>query len=333
MVLGGVKSGSELVYDALRIVWHYPKFLVPIGAVWVVIASVTIWQRFFFDPTGRSAGFLLAFAFATIFLFATLLVFCCAIQLEMIQQVERAGEEPHLLPATRATLHSNVGSLLGIALIWSIVWFVLTLIEALFEDDETGNQDYSPEAAVETMAGGNGSLLSLSIDALKKGIRMLVFLVLPAVVWEGRGLRDALDRGYEVFRANIVAFATGFTLTMLVTAVVFLPAGALLWLSDEGLIQLSATQWYLVLLYVGFAWSVSIYLEQLFTADLFLWHIEWEQAVAAAAERDEPVPELRDVPRPSLLDDVSSLSERKLPGGEAAPLVEDAGGPGPDSGV
>ena len=323
MVLGGVKSGSELVWDALRVLRHYPKFLLPIGGVWVVIAGVTIWQRFFFDATGKSTPYLLGVAFLSILVFAVLLVLCCAIQLEMIQQIERHGSEPSLRAAARATLGSRVLSLLGLAFIWSVVWFVLTVIQALLEDDDPGSQEYSPEAAVETLAGGDRSLVGLSIDALKKGIRMLVFLVLPAIVWEKRGLRDSLHRGYEVFRSNVVAFATGFTLTMLVTLVVFLPAGVVLYLTDAGLLQLSPTQWYLVLLYVGFTWSVSIYLEQLFTADLFLWHVEWEQAVAAAREAGEPEPELRDVPRPSLLDDVSSLSERKLPGGDSAPLVEE----------
>lgn len=323
MVLGGVKSGAELVWDALRVVRHYPRFLLPIGAVWVVIAAVTIWQRFFLVVEGKSVPFLLALGFGTIFLFAVMLVLSCAVQLELIQQIERHGRDPSLRRAVRATLRPRVVPLVGVAFIWSVVWFVLTLIQALFEDEESPNRDYSPKAAVETMAGGDRSLLALSFDALKKGIRMLVFLVLPAIVWEKRGLGDALSRGYEVFRSNVVAFATGFTLTAVVTLVVFLPAGIVLWLAEEGILQLSPTQWYLVLAYVGFAWSVSIYLEQLFTADLFLWHVEWEQAVAAAEAAGEPEPDLRDVPRPSLLDDVASLSERKLPGGEAAPLVED----------
>lgn len=323
MVLGGVKTGTELVIDAIRVVRHYPKFLVPIGAVWLVIAYVTIWQRFFLVTRGRGPLELLAIAFGIILLFAVLLVLACSILLEMIEQVERHGREPSLRRATRKTVRSNLFGLLGVAFVWSIIWFFLTLLQAIFEDDER-DSDYSPEAAARTLAGAeNISLWSLSIDALKKGVRMLVFLVLPAIVWEDRGFRDGMRRGYEVFRENLSAFATGFSLTWLITGFIFLPVAIVLELASEEVIRLTATQWYVVIGYIGVAWSVSIYLEQLFTADLFLWHLEWEQAVEAAEANGERAPDIRDVPRPSLLDDVASLSERKLPDGESAPLAGD----------
>lgn len=323
MVLGGVKSGVELVGDAIRVVSHYPKFLAPIGVVWVVIAYVTIWQQFFFVTRDRSFATLLFVAFGVIFLFAVLLVLSCSILLEMIEDVERHGREPSLWRATRATLRSNVGGLLGVAFVWSIVWFLLSLLQALFEDDDR-NQEYSPEAAARTLAGDGGSLFSMSIDALKKGIRMLVFLILPAIVWEERGFPDGVDRGMEVFRDNIGAFATGFSLTYLVAIFVFLPPALIFELVDQGAIRLTGGQWYLVIAYVGIAWSFTIYLEQLFTADLFLWHVEWEQAVEAAEANGDPVPEIRDVPRPTLLDDVASLAERKLPEGGSAPLASES---------
>jgi hypothetical protein len=323
MVLGGVKTGVELVVDTIRVVVHYPKFLIPIGVVWGVIAVVTTWQRFFFVARGRGTLELLAIGFAIIFLFAILLVGSCSILLEMIEHVEREGQRPSLRRATRATLGTNLGGLLGVAFLWAVVWFLLTMLQALFEDDNR-DTEYSAESAVRTLAGTEGSLLSLSIDALKKGIRMLVFLILPAIVWEDRGFRDGVSRGLDVFRENVVVFATGFSLTYLVAALVFLPVGITFGLADEGLIQLSAGQWYLVMAYLGIAWSFSVYLEQLFTADLFLWHVEWEQAVTAAEASGDPVPEIRDVPRPSLLDDVASLSERKLPDGDSGTFSREA---------
>lgn len=324
MVLGGVKTGTELVIDAIRVVRHYPKFLVPIGVVWLVIAYVTIWQRFFLVTRGRGPLELLAITFGIILLFAVLLVLSCSILLQMIEQVERHGREPSLRQATRKTLRSNLGGLVGVAVVWSIIWFFLTLLQAIFEDDDRSDSDYSPEAAARTLAGADDvSLWSLSIDALKKGVRMLVFLVLPAIVWEDRGFRDGMRRGYGVFRENLSAFATGFSLTWVIAGFIFLPVAVVLELASEQVIRLTATQWYFVMGYIGVAWSFTIYLEQLFTADLFLWHVEWEQAVEAAEANGEPAPDIRDVPRPTLLDDVASLSERKLPDGESAPLAGD----------
>lgn len=319
MVLGGVKTGFELVVDSVKVFRRYPRLVVPLLATWAVIAALTIWARFFRPP--MELQMLLALAFGIIFVQAFLLAFSCSMLLEMVEQVERGGS-PSLARAFGDTLGENLLSMLPLIVVWSIIWFVLSVVEAIFEDDSTGNEDYSAENAAQALGGGSGSLLSLGFNALKKGVRMLVFLVLPAIAWEDRGFVGAIRRGYGIFRDNIAAIATGFSLTYLVAAVLFAPVGILLELSSEGIVQLTATQWYLVIGYIGGAWSLSIYLEQMFVADLFLWHKEWEQAVAAAEREGRDPPSMREVPRPTLLDDVASLEERKLPGGGSRPLGE-----------
>ena len=133
-----------------------------------------------------------------------------------------------------------------------------------------------------------------------------------------------------MFRDNIAA-VTGFSLTYLVAAALFLPVGALLETTDIGIVALSTTQWYLVIGYVGAAWSFSIYLEQMFVADLFLWHREWEPAVAAAEREGHNRPSMRDVSRPTLLGGVASLEERKLPGGGTARVETPGSAPGSPS--
>ncbi len=325
-MLGGVKTGVELVVDAGRVFRRYPRLVVPLLVTWVCIALLTVWLRFF--RPDLDLGALVVLAFGAVFLQALLLALSCSVLLEMVEQVERGGE-PSLAGALLDTASENLVSMLPIVLVWSVVWFVLSVIGALAEDEE-GSEEYSAENAARALAGGNGSLLGAGIDALKKGVRMLVFLVLPAIAWEDRGFVGAVRRGYEVFRNNVAAVATGFSLTYLIAGVLFLPVGILLELANEGLVSLTATQWYLVIGYSGAAWSLSIYLEQMFVADLFLWHTEWEQAVAAAERRGEEPPSMREVPRPTLLDDVASLEERKLPGGGSAP-VPDAGPRSTDS--
>jgi len=321
MVLGGIKTGTELVVDSVRVFRRYPRLVVPLLGIWVVIAGLVIWNRFFRGPIDGFTTILLL-AFGLIFVQAFLLAFACSMLLEMVEQVETGGDLS-LATAFVDTVRENVAAMVPLILVWSVVWFVLSVIEALFEDDSSDGE-YSAENAARALAGGNGSLLSAGIDALKKGIRMFVFLILPAIAWEDRGFVGATRRGYGIFKNNVSAFVTGFSLTYLLAGVLFVPVALIFWLADQGLIQLSATQWYLVIGYVGIAWSLSIYLEQMFTADLFLWHKEWEQAVAAAQRDGEAPPSMRDVPRPTLLDDVDSLDERKLPGGGAAPLVADS---------
>jgi len=321
-MLGGVRTGVGLVGDAMRVFGRFPRLVVPLLATWACIAALTVWVRFSWPAMGLPME--LALAFGVVFLQALLLAAACSVLLELVEQVERGGR-PSLRRALVDTVGENLLSMLPLVLVWSVVWFVLLLVEAVFEDDSAGSENYSAENAARALAGsGETSLLGVGLDALRKGVRMLVFLILPALAWEGRRFRPALSRGYEVFRDNIAAVATGFSLTYLVAAALFLPVGVLLEATDLGIVALSTTQWYLVIGYVGAAWSFSIYLEQMFVADLFLWQREWEQAVAAAERQGRDRPSMRDVPRPTLLDGVASLEERKLPGGRTA-AVRDAG--------
>lgn len=50
-----------------------------------------------------------------------------------------------------------------------------------------------------------------------------------------------------------------------------------------------------------------MYLEQLFMAQLYLWHQKWESAVEDAQKSGRPVPSLHDVDQPLLLAKVPDL--------------------------
>lgn len=309
MVLAGIRNGIDLVRQSIRVFAGYPRLVAPLLLTWIVYAPIAIYLRFFFDPSGWSMGAILGLAFGVVFLFALLLAFACSMLMELIEHIE-TGQDPDLAVAFRDTVSRNLVSLVPIVVVWSLIWFLISVVQALLEDDDAGG-DYSAESAARTLAGdGPSSLLGLSLDALKKGVRMVVFLIIPAIAWEDRGFWDATKRGFSVLRSHVGTFATGFSLTWLITALVFLPPTILFKLSDEGLVAVPEWGWYLVIAYIGMAWSYSLYLEQMFVAGLFLWHRNWEEA-AAAREQGEPEPTLRDVRQPSLFDSTPDLVERR----------------------
>ncbi len=68
---------------------------------------------------------------------------------------------------------------------------------------------------------------------------------------------------------------------------------------DESGVTLSDLVWTIVILYEGIVWTLGIYLEQMSTGMLYLWHLKWV--------RNGSVGELSSVPRPDLLDDIYEL--------------------------
>lgn len=61
------------------------------------------------------------------------------------------------------------------------------------------------------------------------------------------------------------------------------------------------------MIYCAFVWSFALFLEQIFVAELYLWHLIWEREVKVAQERGEAEPALADVKHPCVLDDVPDL--------------------------
>lgn len=303
MVLAGIRGGASLVRHALAVFRAYPRFLLPLLGVWVVIAAMDLWL--YFAPGGRTP--LVVVVPAALLLAAVLLTSASSVVLELVEQVE-TGRRPSLRLAVRHSVSRNLLRYLPLAVAWSVVWLALAIVEAILsQKDDDADRNYSPETAARVLAGDGGSIWTAGIDAIQKGVRMVVFLMMPAIAWEERGLVSALGRGREILGSHPSTFVTGYSLTSLVSAVVFLPVGALFAWVDAGN-AIPDLAWYGVIAYVGLSWSFVVYLEQLFTAGLYLWHLEWERAAAAARLDGDPVPTMADVPRPSLLDDETSLA-------------------------
>jgi hypothetical protein len=142
---------------------------------------------------------------------------------------------------------------------------------------------------------------------------MIVFLILPAVAWEDKNTWTAAKRGLSILRHNKSAFITGYVMSGLITWLVFLPVALISYGSAEMGVSISSWGWLLVILYTAFAWSYSMYLEQMFTAELFLWYKNWEDKVRIAKDTGQQPPRMNDVNQPSLLDEHSDLVNNQRP--------------------
>jgi hypothetical protein len=306
---GLLRHDRNLVGDSLEIFRHHPKFLVPLLVVWTVYAPVVLYLKYGvnWDAIPEQTGLLINLG--AVFLFTSLLAFSCSVLLELIQHLE-SGQTPSLRRAVGATLGSNFMKMLPIIIVWTIIWFILLVIQAMLSRKKRGGkrESFSAEDAARTLAGyGKFSLSAAFFRALNKGIRMVVFLILPAIAWEGLGFIGATKKGIAVFRTHLAQFAKGFVLTEIIAFVLFLPPGILFSVSAKFDVQFPSVVWMVVIIYIGFAWSYSIYLEQMFTAELYLWNLKWEREVKARQLRGERLPELEEIPKPMLLDEVPEL--------------------------
>ena len=183
------------------------------------------------------------------------------------------------------------------------------IIQAILSDsEEEKEEELSAKNAAKTLAGvGSFSLSESFFDALQKGTRMVVFLILPAIAWENLSFIAAIRKGIYVLKKNLNIFVGGFLLTLTATFIIYLPPGIIFYISGKFNVKFEDWVWVTTLIYCAFAWSFSMYLEQMFTAELYLWHLKWEKAVRKAKKYGQKIPKLNQIDAPSILDRAKDL--------------------------
>lgn len=307
----GIKNGWDLIKESIRVFNRHPKFGIPLLVTWMIYVPVVLYLKYWFDWKAYTGSQIFLIAFGVIFLFAFLLAFSCSILLELIQQLE-AGQQMNASKAFGHTLAHNTIKILPIVFVWTIIWFILLIIQVLLsKSEEQEKESFSAENAAKTLAGYQSFSLSRAFfEALEKGVRMIVFLILPAIAWENLSFWQSIKKGIAVFKSNLAAFVTGFILTEVVAVIIFFPPAVLFYISEELEVMFPDWVWITTIIYIAFAWSYPMYLEQMFTAELYLWHYKWEKEVAKAQQEGRPIPTLNQVPRPSVLDEVHELVEK-----------------------
>lgn len=308
----GIKNGWDLIKESIKVFNRHPKFIVPLLITWLVYAPIILYLKYWFDWDAFTGSQILLIVFGIVFVFAFLLAFSCSMLLELIQQLE-SGEQMSVTKSFGHTLSHNVIRILPLVLVWAVIWFILLIIQALLskKKGKGEKESVSAENAAKTLAGYQSFSLSRAFfKALEKGVRMVMFLILPAIAWENLSFWQSVKKGIAVFKAHLSEFVTGFVLTGVAAMIIFLPPAILFYISDEAEVMFPDWVWVATIIYIAFAWSYSIYLEQMFTAELYLWNRKWEKEVAKARQEGRATPTLREVPRPSILDEVYELVEK-----------------------
>jgi hypothetical protein len=216
-----------LLTHSMNVLRAYPVLLVPVMAVWLVFAPAYLYLRFQFHWYQHGTWAQLAVCFLFIVALSVLLLFSCDVVLHLIRQIE--GGLPSLGKAVRDAITKDALRLLPLALTWAIVWFALAVIEALptrkRSEDDAVDESLDAESAAQALAGdGEFSLSAAFVRALEKGVRMVMFIVVPAIAWEGLGVVEAARRGIDILRENKAEFARGYALTYVATFAAAVPA-------------------------------------------------------------------------------------------------------------
>ncbi len=305
-----VTNEFELIKSSTRELARFPRMWVPMLLTWLIYAAISVYLRWGYDWDRSSVRDGCLVVTGAILLLALVFSWAAFVQLEMMRQVET--DRTMSLWRAFPVAARNLSVALPIVVIWAFIWFGLSLLESLLRKVRkvaSDEQEMSPRRIAETVTGFEEfSLTGAFFHALRKGVRMLAFMIYPAIAWEDHGPLRSIKRGVGIARTRWKHFALGFLMTEAVATLVFLPLGLLFGMTSRMELELPSYVWFAAILYGSIAWSYVMFLEQMYAAQLYLWHLMWESEVRKAEERGEPPPKsLRHIRRPTMLDDIPEL--------------------------
>jgi len=311
----GIKNGSELIKESFRAIGKYPRMLIPLLLCWLIYAPILVAFKFHIPWDIYTNGECALIVFFAILLLSLIFSWSAFMLLEFIRQIE-TNEQPSLISAFFKSIGNTIIAL-PIVIGWAVIWFILSVLEAIFsrrsEDDDDDGEEYNAENVAKTVAGFEEfSLSGAFFDAVKKGVRMLAFLIYPAIAWEKFSSLKSVKKGFVVAKSHKTEFVAGFLLTELAAILVFIPPAILFYISSKFDVSFPEMVWFITILYCAFAWSFTLFLEQMFAAELYLWHLIWEKEVEDAKLKGKPTPKLQDVKRPSVMDNVADFGLTKI---------------------
>jgi hypothetical protein len=290
---GDFADGMRMLRNSLRFLFQHPQTLLPLVVIWLLSVYLI------FEVLPRVPWRSLEWPETLVIVYLLNCGLCllqligCSILLELLQHIE-TGKPMQLGTAVLDTLVRNIWAIVPLAMVWSLVEVALWTLEALLT---SGNRDSASSRAVESF-----------FDFLTKGLRLTVYLALPAIAWEETSSYKAVRRAIRIIRTQFASFLGALTFSGLFFALVGLPMGLVAYFAPDW-IQL---HWRPLLIYSAMMWTLKTYLEQMMMAELYLWvrAKQWDDFTQSSDTLNRHYAEQGVVP--SLFNGVPDLLERRM---------------------
>ena len=308
-MFAGIQTGFKVMGQSVKFFFKHPKAIFPIFLSWAIYVGVGTYIFDTVDFSEFKTVEILIVAYLFTFFFTFLVSVSSLVLLELLEQNETKGKMS-ILVAMKDAFTRDLIRTLPIIIGWSIIKFLLLMVEVLIRAAEAKNRKRNSGFS-RSISSRRNRRASSAIETLKTGVRMGVMLMLSAIAWEELSPKAAVDRGMYVYKKYFASMATGVALSRVLKFVIFVPIVILFVFYGQGL-QVSEYAWYGVLLYTGLAWSYGILVEQLFTAELYLWHKLYREQVTLAEKNGTKVPaSINDIKRPSFIDDIPDMVSKE----------------------
>lgn len=238
------------------------------------------------------------------------------ILLELLEQKETHGKM-NVFKAVFDAVVFDLWRTLPLIVVWAVLKFLVSMLEVMVMLAKAKSKDRNRSSYRRRRTSRRTSNF---LTIIQTGIRLASMTVLTAVAWEPINPFKAIGKGVRVYREQLGEVAVGVGLSNVLKLVMLIPSIGAYYLMDSAYAGDIPSEGYLaILIYFGVIWAITLMVEQIYVAELYIWYkvFEGETRNAELEGYDKPS-SMRDVKeRPSLFDNVASFAdENKTKGPE-----------------
>lgn len=292
--------------DTVKVLFKYPSLFIPV-ILNVALFTVIVYYLMYYVNYAELITLpqRLLFGISVVVTLCFVISFCCFFMLEIMQQIE-TGKKTNLFSAIYEVVFKDVPRALPIMLVWAIIWFILFVIDILVSsvNNRGGITKYNRRIKA----------ASAALRLIQSGVGMLVFYVYPAIAWEDRTPIESVKKAFGHLEVLGKEFLIGFGgIDIILICLLFIPLIVTYFAVEVFNVTITTTITpktflFILLGYMSFAYSIYIFLQQTYVAILYLWIIKWQKEMVNAVVNKLPIPEIKDVEIPSLVDGACDLN-------------------------
>ena len=236
---------------------------------------------------------------------------CSLILLELLEQKEQ-GRRMNIFKAIFDALVYDLWRTLPVIVVWAVLKFFLTMLEIAIAAAKAKARENRRERG-RTFRGYRERRLGRQqgfVDMIQTGVRLASMTILTSIAWEPLNPFKAMSKGISVYRNHFGSIVMGVGLSNLLKIVMFLPSFLVIIFVNNMYGEIPLGAMIVVMIYFGTVWAISLMVEQIYVAELYIWYMGYEKEKRVAIKEGFDVPEsMTKVKRPSLFDDVADFQD------------------------
>ncbi len=290
-----ISNGFKIMSSTLKFVFRKPIFLIPV--LFALITSLLVNGVIIFTVMDQTLtdGEYLGITFLMIFISSFFISLAQLIILELLEQHETDGDM-RLGKAIGEALSRDLLRALPIILIWSLIQFLIQLLDSMVSGGENGRRSILQQIIHRLLSG------------LRRGLHWGVMLIMAALAWEDIKPKEAYQKAKKVYKEHFMEMLTGISISALISLLFVVPVIIIILAASYGTLVVGPVLLIILLVWFVLVWCLGMIIEQIYTAELYLWYKVYEDAVEAAKANGEAGPSsINDVKRPTFFDDVPDM--------------------------